>query len=139
MRAKGGSPLFAPSFQHTTMAYVQLEHAQRRKGLGVSMYCNTPVHQAFHLQSDFVFALQRNPVTCTTIILKEDGAPTSGFAGEDFRDVRDRLVDLGIYQNVLLRIVDRSDRHSSNYRRAEEALRRFARGEAQSNGVDIFV
>lgn len=78
-----------------------------------------------------LFSSKRSPVTCTTILMKLEGAtrssPLEGCDDlEDFQDMRERLVQLGLYSNVDMRIMDVGELFSGNWRRAEESLRQYA-------------
>jgi hypothetical protein len=114
------------------MVFISLEHAQRRNAPGSFMSLGEPIHIALDGAERYAFMLNRVPVTCTTVIMKECDAPTSfacyGYGEEDYRDVRDRLVELGLYRDIMLCNLNPDDKHGrGSCRRAEETLRRFAR------------
>jgi len=115
------------------MAYFITEHAQRGRGVGLTMLADMPLPQSLKLGLGYSFAFDRNPVTCTTILLKQQNAPPSlslgGYGDEDYRDVRERLVGLGLYKDIKMTILDAQERHGGHWRHSEETLRRFARGE----------
>lgn len=115
------------------MVYFVTEHAQRRRGVGLSFVLDRPLHQSLERRLGQKFASGRSPVTCTTILMKQQNAPPSlslgGYGREDYRDVRERLVGLGLSKDIKMTIVDAQKRHVGHWRRAEETLRRFARGE----------
>jgi len=115
------------------MAYFITEHAQRGRGVGLTMFADMPLPQSLKLGLAYSFAFDRNPVTCTTILLKQQNAPPSlslgGYGDEDYRDVRERLVGLGLFKDINMAILDGEERHGGHYRHSEDTLRRFARGE----------
>jgi hypothetical protein len=112
------------------MVFLKLEHAQRRNAPGSFMSVWEPIHMALDRAAHYAFMnmLNRVPVTCTTVIMKESDAPTLAYGEEDYRDVRDRLVQLGLYRDSMLRNLNPHDKYGrGSCRRAEETLRRSAR------------
>jgi hypothetical protein len=123
------------------MVYFITEHAQRHRGVGLSFVLDRPLHQSLERRLGQRFASDRSPVTCTTILMKQQNAPPSlslgGYGREDYRDVRERLVEMGLYKDIRMAIVDGRERHGDHYRRSEETLRRFARGEVVQQGGEF--
>ena len=124
--------------------YVIVEHAKRRGGLGLQMTnfdADPFADQSVTLQLPRLewqitnaftncFLFDRCPVTCTTILTKQNGAtPSRPFEGtdtEDYWDIRQHLVDLGLYKDVNMGVVNNKS-GPGQYRHAEECLRHYAR------------